>query len=216
MHKATALPKKLTKIYNVLKILDTEFISIISLHCEIIQNMSKCATNICMCACTCIRVFPTRNCLLFTIILDKHQYLIQVKAFLVVMPSGVVAGYCNTIWQLHDLNLHHHENFGPYNVTDHSNSGRVIKLTVVIIEESHPYQLHTKLYPTVFSQGLLHAKTRLLSIIRADFDNRQTTDQVFCLCQIMQKRWEFNNCRLKKAHEKYCTTFSLNLVFFIF
>jgi hypothetical protein len=38
---------------------------------------------------------------------------------------------------------------------------KAIKLTVIIIEAYHCYQLHTKLYPLLFSQGEIHAETKL-------------------------------------------------------
>jgi hypothetical protein len=53
--------------------------------------------------------------------------------------------------------------------------------------------------------------------------NRSTTDQIFCIRQILEKKWEYNGTVLQlfidfsKAYNsvrrKYYTTFSLNLVF---
>jgi hypothetical protein len=45
----------------------------------------------------------------------------------------------------------------------------MIKLTVVIVEEYHCCQLHTKCYQTLFSLGELHMQMKLLGITNVDF-----------------------------------------------
>jgi len=66
------------------------------------------------------------------------------------------------------------------------------KMTVVIVERYHCYQLRT------------------------------ATDQIFCICQMLEKKWEYSLTVRKlfidfeKAHdsgEEYYTVFSLNLVY---
>jgi len=47
---------------------------------------------------------------------------------------------------------------------------RVIKLTVVIIQEHYCYQPHTKFYPLFLSQGYLNMHMKLLKIVCVDFD----------------------------------------------
>jgi hypothetical protein len=41
-------------------------------------------------------------------------------------------------------------------------SSFLTKLTIVIVQEYHCYQLHTKFHPLFFSQGYFHAETKLL------------------------------------------------------
>jgi len=33
---------------------------------------------------------------------------------------------------------------------------------------------------------------KLLGIINVDSDNMSTTDHIFCICQILEKKWEHN------------------------
>jgi hypothetical protein len=33
------------------------------------------------------------------------------------------------------------------------------------------------------------------------FDNRTTTDQIFCICQILYKKWEHNRIDFEKAYD---------------
>jgi hypothetical protein len=47
---------------------------------------------------------------------------------------------------------------------------RMIKLTVVIVEGYHCYQLRTKCYPLFLSQGLLSTYMKLLVNVGVDFD----------------------------------------------
>jgi hypothetical protein len=63
---------------------------------------------------------------------------------------------------------------------------RMIKLTVVIIEGYHCYQLHTKLFP-IFSV-LSPYVDEIIGDHQCGFRrNRSTTDQIFCIRQILEK-----------------------------
>jgi len=61
-------------------------------------------------------------------------------------------------------------------------------MTIAVIEEYHCYQLHTKFYPTLLSQGEPDTKMELLGIIIVNFDVTSTTDQIFCIRQILEKK----------------------------
>jgi hypothetical protein len=64
---------------------------------------------------------------------------------------------------------------------------RVTKLTVIIIVGYHCYQLHTKSYRISYSQGQVCTQMKLLGIT-SDRHNRSTTDQIFCIRQILEKK----------------------------
>jgi hypothetical protein len=67
----------------------------------------------------------------------------------------------------------------------------VIKLTVVIIEAYHCYKLHIKCYKTFFS--LSRYSNEIIGDHQCGFQrNRPTTDQVLCICQVLEKKWEYN------------------------
>ena len=87
---------------------------------------------------------------------------------------------------------------------------KAIKQTVIIIAGYQFCQLHTKFYPTSCCQGLLHMQRKLLRIISVDFEcDRSTTDHIFCICQILQKKWEYNEAvhqlfiEFKKAYDSF-------------
>jgi hypothetical protein len=68
----------------------------------------------------------------------------------------------------------------------------VIKLTVVIMEGYLCYQLHT-----VLSNIFILRLTLYVCKITGDHHhgyqcNRSTTDQIFCICQVQNKKWEYN------------------------
>jgi hypothetical protein len=63
---------------------------------------------------------------------------------------------------------------------------RVTKQTVIIIVGYYCYQLHTNVI-----------NCPPLKVIIGDHQcgfrrNRSTTDQIFCICQILEKKWEYN------------------------
>jgi hypothetical protein len=65
---------------------------------------------------------------------------------------------------------------------------RVIKLTVVIIEGYHCYQILS---------NILSRLSPYIDEFIADHQcgfrrNRSTTDQIFCIRQILEKKWEYN------------------------
>jgi len=63
------------------------------------------------------------------------------------------------------------------------------KLTVVIIDGYHYYQLHTKCYP-IFLQ--VNSIDKITGEHQCGFQcNRSTIDQVFCDHQILEKKWEY-------------------------
>jgi hypothetical protein len=65
------------------------------------------------------------------------------------------------------------------------------KLTVIIIMGYHCYQLHTKFRRISSSQGLYIVE--IIGDQRCGFRrNRSTTDQIFCIRQILEKKWEHN------------------------
>jgi hypothetical protein len=53
----------------------------------------------------------------------------------------------------------------------------------------------------------MYVQKKLLGIISVDFDNRPTTDHIFCIHQIFEKKWEYNVAvhqlliDLKKAYD---------------
>jgi len=62
-------------------------------------------------------------------------------------------------------------------------------LTVVITEEYQSYQLHTKFYPLRFSRLIPYTD----EIIKDKSScNRSTTNQIFCICQVLEKKWDYN------------------------
>jgi hypothetical protein len=67
----------------------------------------------------------------------------------------------------------------------------VIKLTVVIVEAYHCYQLHTQFYP-ITSQGLSAYVDEIIGDHCGFWHNSSTTDQIFCICHIIEIKWEYN------------------------
>jgi hypothetical protein len=86
---------------------------------------------------------------------------------------------------------------------------RVIRLIVIIIEESPSYQLSTKFYPTFFWPGYFHTSVKLLGIISVCFVVTSTTDQIFYIQLILEKKWECNGTvhqlfiDFKKAYDSF-------------
>ena len=79
---------------------------------------------------------------------------------------------------------------------------RVIKWIVGIIEVYHFCQLHTKFYPSCWQE-------EVTGELKCGFQcSRSTIDQVFCICQILEKKWEYNEAvrqlfiDFKKAGDK--------------
>jgi hypothetical protein len=69
---------------------------------------------------------------------------------------------------------------------------RMIKLNAVIILGNRGYELHTKLFPTSFSQDEVHIQMKLLRIISVGFD---VTDQLLIRSFAFVKywiKWEYN------------------------
>jgi hypothetical protein len=74
---------------------------------------------------------------------------------------------------------------------------RVIRLTVIIIKESPSYQLPTKFYRTF-------RLTLYVNEVIGDHEcgfcrNRSTTDQIFYIRQILEKKWDYN----RMVHQLY-------------
>jgi len=68
---------------------------------------------------------------------------------------------------------------------------RVIKLTVVIIEECHCYHLHTKLSKSLLS-GLTLYVEEIIGDHRCVFlRNRSTNDQLFCIRHVVGGKWNY-------------------------
>jgi len=96
--------------------------------------------------------------------------------------------------------------------TDCSNYSRISLL-------STPYK--------ILSSSLISRLTPYVDKIIGDHQygfqhNGWITDHIFCICQILEKKWVYNGtvhqlfANLEKAYdsgEKYCTVFSLNLVY---
>jgi len=80
---------------------------------------------------------------------------------------------------------------------------RVIKQTVIIIDYIDLYhfcQLHTKFYPTSYSQGLLHMQRKLLGIINVDFDATGQQLTIYsAFIKYLRKKWEYN----KAVHQLF-------------
>jgi len=86
---------------------------------------------------------------------------------------------------------------------------RVIKQTAVIIEAYHFCQLYTTFYPTSCCEGWLQMHRKLLGIVHGFQRNRSANNYIFCICQILEKKWENNEAvrqlyiDLKKAHNSF-------------
>jgi hypothetical protein len=75
-------------------------------------------------------------------------------------------------------------------------TNKVIKLSVTIIVGYHCYQRHTKFYQTSSSQGYID---EIIGDHQFGFRrNRSTTDQIFCIRQILEK-----NGSTMKQHISY-------------
>jgi hypothetical protein len=72
----------------------------------------------------------------------------------------------------------------------------VTKLTVIIIVGYHRYQLHTKRLSPYIDEIIRDHQCGFRC-------NRSTTDQIFCICQILEKKWEYNQLFIdfKKAYD---------------
>jgi hypothetical protein len=68
---------------------------------------------------------------------------------------------------------------------------RVTKRIVVIIEAHHFYQLHTKFY-LAFLRLTPYAE-EMIGDHQCGFQhNRSTTDRIFSIYEILEKKWEYN------------------------
>jgi hypothetical protein len=68
---------------------------------------------------------------------------------------------------------------------------RLVELIVVIIEVCHCYHLHTKLYPVFIFSRLTPCINEINGDHRCGFvRGRSTTDQLFCIRQILEKNWD--------------------------
>jgi hypothetical protein len=67
-----------------------------------------------------------------------------------------------------------------------------IKPSVVIVVGYHCYRLHTKFYPIFFSRLSPYIDEIIEDHQRGFRRNRSTTDQIFCIRQILEKKWEYN------------------------
>jgi hypothetical protein len=85
---------------------------------------------------------------------------------------------------------------------------RVIELTVITIMGYHCYHFHTKCFVISLSQGYIYYMDEIIGEHQCEFrHNRSTTDQIFCIHQILEKKWEYNETiyelfiDLKKAYD---------------
>jgi len=96
---------------------------------------------------------------------------------------------------------------------------RVIKWTVVIIEASHFCQPHTKFYPSTCV-----IVNSVWKVILGDHQcgfqrNRSTTDHIFCIHQILENKWEYNEALhllsidFKKAYDSFGREVLYNILF---
>jgi hypothetical protein len=70
---------------------------------------------------------------------------------------------------------------------------RVTKLTVIIIVGYHCYQYHTKMLSNILLSRLSPYIYEIIGDQICGFRrNRSTTDQIFCIRQILEKKWEYN------------------------
>jgi hypothetical protein len=70
---------------------------------------------------------------------------------------------------------------------------RAIKLTVVIIVGYRYYQLRTNFYPIYLLSRLSPYIDEIIGDHQCGFRrNRSTTDQILCILQILEKKWEYN------------------------
>jgi hypothetical protein len=65
-------------------------------------------------------------------------------------------------------------------------------MTVVWIEEYHCYQLHVKFYPISFSKLSPHVDEIIRDQQCGSRHNTSTTDHFFCIRQILEKKWKYN------------------------
>jgi len=98
-----------------------------------------------------------------------------------------------------------------------------IKQIVVIIGAYHFCQLCTKFYPNTLLLGLIPYAEEITGDHQGGFRcNKSTIDCIFCICQILEKKWEYNEAvhqlfiDLKKAYDSVkrgsCIIFSLSLL----
>jgi hypothetical protein len=73
----------------------------------------------------------------------------------------------------------------------------VIKQTVVIIKAHNSYQLHAKFYQTTFCQGNSIYTGNYWGTSTARRRTRSTTDQIFCIRQILAKKLQYS----KEVHQ---------------
>jgi hypothetical protein len=68
---------------------------------------------------------------------------------------------------------------------------QVTKLSVVIAEEYHCYQLHTKFYPIFFRSRLTPVVEEITGDYQCGFlHNKAASDKIICIRQIRAKEWE--------------------------
>jgi hypothetical protein len=71
---------------------------------------------------------------------------------------------------------------------------RVIKQSVVIIEAYHFCQIHTKYCPTFFLSKLTPYGEEIFGYHQSAFGrNSSTTGHIFCIRQILEKKWEYSD-----------------------
>jgi hypothetical protein len=73
----------------------------------------------------------------------------------------------------------------------YQSTGRVIKLTVIIMG-CHVYQLYTILSNIILSRLNPYIFEVTGDHQRGFWRNRSTTDQIFCIHQTLEKKWEYN------------------------
>jgi hypothetical protein len=100
--------------------------------------------------------------------------------------------YC--LWSTNSLTILNNEEFHDEwkGLLLYEFTRRVIKLTVIIIVGYHCYQLHIKFFRESFSR-LSPYIDEITRNPQCGFRcNRSGTDQIFCICQILEEKWEYN------------------------
>jgi hypothetical protein len=93
---------------------------------------------------------------------------------------------------------------------------RVIRLIVIIIEESSFYQLSTEFYSTFFQPGYLHMSMKLLGVISVD---SVIIDLLFIRLSTFgryeRKKWEYNGMvhQLFIDVKKACDSIKIEVVY---
>jgi len=77
---------------------------------------------------------------------------------------------------------------------------RVIKQIVVIIEAYHICQVHTKFYPTSCFHGSPYGEEIVGDHQHVFQPNRSATDHIFCIQQILDKKWSYSEAVLQQEN----------------